>query len=123
MTKGNQLFSFVLQGDFILPASREALKEDDKWNSSLLEKVPDLFADIFMEISSCVRTTSGDVRSNISSKKQMLVGNTVPALIQNGQEKEQENGVENEQQNKQQSEQQNKVGNGEENKDGKKCYV
>jgi hypothetical protein len=33
------IFRFVLQGDFLLPASREALHQDSSWNRHLLEKV------------------------------------------------------------------------------------
>ena len=52
------VFQFVLQADFLLPASREALKEDDPWNRHLIDKVPDLFVDMIVQIASTVRANS-----------------------------------------------------------------
>ena len=52
------VFQFVLQADFLLPASREALKEDDPWNKHLIDKVPDLFVDMIVQISSTIRATA-----------------------------------------------------------------
>ncbi|KAK3417009.1 hypothetical protein EUGRSUZ_H02767 [Eucalyptus grandis] len=34
---------FILQGDFVLPSSREEVDEDDPWNQWLLSEFPDLF--------------------------------------------------------------------------------
>lgn len=51
-------FQFVLQGDFILPANREALKEDDPWNRHLMERVPDLYVDMIVQIASTIRSAT-----------------------------------------------------------------
>ena len=60
------IFRFVLQGDFILPSSRESCKEDSPWNKMLLEMVPDLFVDLILDMAGSVRQGERSMAGDVS---------------------------------------------------------
>jgi hypothetical protein len=57
---------FILQGDFMLSSGRESILEDDLWNSELLSSVPELFVNMFIEISALSRDATPQVPFNVA---------------------------------------------------------
>jgi hypothetical protein len=42
---------FILNADFLVPGSRDSIKEDEPWNTWLLNQIPDLFVEAFVTLS------------------------------------------------------------------------
>ncbi|MCK9335130.1 MAG: hypothetical protein M0Q99_07460, partial [Candidatus Cloacimonetes bacterium] len=42
---------FILNADFLVPSSRDSIKEDEPWNTWLLNQIPDLFVEAFVTLS------------------------------------------------------------------------
>ena len=54
------IFQFVVQGDFVLNASRESLNEDSSWNELLFDSIIPLYIETVVEMSSWIFTKPED---------------------------------------------------------------